>query len=162
MASRRAGASMPTPDWRAGIRASLPVCSTAISRAGGTTSPSSSWRRYRPLDSGHRPERSETASMRVLMVTLQREPDVVLIRQRARQIAQLLGFDVQDQTRIATAVSEVARNALAYAGGGNVEFHVEGQTRPQLLQVSVSDHGPGIPHLQEILAGQYQSSTGTG
>ncbi len=100
--------------------------------------------------------------MRILMVTLQREPDVVLIRQRARQIAQLLGFDVQDQTRIATAVSEVARNALAYAGGGNVEFHVEGQTRPQLLQVSVSDHGPGIPHLQEILAGQYQSSTGTG
>ena len=100
--------------------------------------------------------------MRILMVTLQREPDVVLTRQRARQIAQLLGFDVQDQTRIATAVSEVARNALAYAGGGNVEFHVEGQTRPQLLQVSVSDQGPGIPHLQEILAGQYQSPTGLG
>jgi anti-sigma regulatory factor (Ser/Thr protein kinase) len=98
--------------------------------------------------------------MRILMVTLQREQDVVFTRQQARQIAQLLGFDVQDQTRIATAVSEIARNALSYASGGQVEFNLEGQTRPQLLQVSVSDKGPGIPHLQEILAGQYQSLTG--
>ena len=51
--------------------------------------------------------------MRLLRMTLQREPDVVFSRQRARQIAQLLGFDAQDQTRIATAVSEIARNALA-------------------------------------------------
>jgi signal transduction histidine kinase/DNA-binding response OmpR family regulator len=100
--------------------------------------------------------------MRILMVTLQREPDVVFTRQRARQIAQLLGFDAQDQTRIATAVSEIARNALTYAAGGNVEFHLEGQTRPQLLQISISDQGPGIPHLQAILAGQYQSPTGLG
>ena len=100
--------------------------------------------------------------MRLLMMTLQREPDVVFSRQRARQIAQRLGFDAQDQTRIATAVSEIARNALAYAGGGSVAFHLEGQTQPQLLQIVVSDAGPGIPHLQEILAGQYQSSTGLG
>jgi anti-sigma regulatory factor (Ser/Thr protein kinase) len=91
--------------------------------------------------------------MRILMMTLQRAPDVVLTRQRARQIAQLLGFDAQDQTRIATAVSEIARNALTYAGGGNVAFYLEGQTQPQLLQVSISDQGPGIPHLQEVLAG---------
>ena len=100
--------------------------------------------------------------MRILMVTLQREQDVVFTRQRARQIAQLLGFDAQDQTRIATAVSEIARNALSYAGGGQVAFHLEGQTRPQLLQVAISDQGPGIPHLQQILAGQYQSPTGLG
>jgi signal transduction histidine kinase/CheY-like chemotaxis protein len=100
--------------------------------------------------------------MRILMVTLQREQDVVFTRQRARQIAQVLGFDAQDQTRIATAVSEIARNALSYAGGGQVAFHLEGQTRPQLLQVAISDQGPGIPHLQQILAGQYQSPTGLG
>jgi signal transduction histidine kinase/CheY-like chemotaxis protein len=100
--------------------------------------------------------------MRILMVTLQRESDVVLTRQRARQIAEMLGFETQDQTRIATAVSEIARNALTYAGGGNVEFHLEGQTRPQVLQVSVRDQGPGIPHLQAILDGQYQSPTGLG
>jgi len=100
--------------------------------------------------------------MRILMVTLQRESDMVLARQRARQIAEMLGFETQDQTRIATAVSEIARNALTYASGGNVEFHLEGQTRPQVLQVSVRDQGPGIPHLQAILDGQYQSPTGLG
>ncbi len=48
-------------------------------------------------------------------------------------IAGLLGFDAQDQTRIATAVSEIARNAFQYAGGGRVEFSVEGRTRPQIF-----------------------------
>jgi anti-sigma regulatory factor (Ser/Thr protein kinase) len=43
-------------------------------------------------------------------------------RQRSRQIAALLAFDVHDQTRIATAVSEIVRNAFEYAGGGRVEF----------------------------------------
>ena len=50
-------------------------------------------------------------------------------RQRGAQIAALLGFDAQDQTRIATAVSEIARNAYEYAGGGRVEFHVDGERR---------------------------------
>ena len=43
------------------------------------------------------------------------ERDVVVARQRARQVAALVGFDVQDQTRLATAVSELARNAFEYA-----------------------------------------------
>jgi CheY-like chemotaxis protein len=50
------------------------------------------------------------------------EHDVVLARQRARSVAAFLKFDVQDQTRIATAVSESARNCFEYAGGGLVEF----------------------------------------
>jgi anti-sigma regulatory factor (Ser/Thr protein kinase) len=44
------------------------------------------------------------------------EQDVVTARQRARQLSGLLGFDPQDQTRIATAVSEIARNAYVHAG----------------------------------------------
>ena len=52
-----------------------------------------------------------------------------MARQRARQIAALLGFDGQDQTRIATAVSEIARNAFRYAGGGKVEFAARGRDR---------------------------------
>ena len=53
-------------------------------------------------------------SFSILTTQLSFEHDVVLVRQRARQIAKLLGFDAQDQTRIATAVSEIARNALNY------------------------------------------------
>ena len=54
----------------------------------------------------------------LLTLEIRLEPDVVLARQRARQIAGLLGFAPLDQTRIATAVSEIARNAFQYAGGG--------------------------------------------
>ena len=83
----------------------------------------------------------------LLTVSIQGEHHVVTARQRARQIATLLNFDGQDQTRIATAVSEIARNAFRYAGGGKVEFLLEGATAPQLLLIRVSDQGPGIAGL---------------
>lgn len=98
----------------------------------------------------------------LLPVAVKYEQDVVVARQRARQLARLLGFDARDQTRIATAVSEIARNAFRYAGGGLVEFALEGRTPPQLLEVAVVDRGPGIADLSPILNGQYRSSTGMG
>ena len=101
-------------------------------------------------------------SYSITTVTIQYEHDVVLARQRAREIAGLLGFDNQDQTRIATAVSELARNAFSYAGGGKVEFYIEGQTAPQLFIIRISDRGPGIADLKNILDGRYSSRTGMG
>jgi signal transduction histidine kinase/DNA-binding response OmpR family regulator len=96
----------------------------------------------------------------LLTIEVRYEEDLVLTRQRARQIAQLLGFESQDQTRIATATSEVARNAFQYAQGGRVEFQVQSQS-PELTIV-IRDRGSGIPALQQVLAGQYTSSTGMG
>jgi signal transduction histidine kinase/DNA-binding response OmpR family regulator len=98
----------------------------------------------------------------ILSVSVKYEHDVVAARQRARQIAGMLGFDAQDQTRIATAVSEIARNAYTYAGGGRVEFAVEGRTAPQVFTVQVTDRGPGIADLARILGGAYRSTTGMG
>lgn len=95
-------------------------------------------------------------------ITIEYEHDVVLARQRAREIAALLGFDNQDQTRIATAVSELARNAFVYAGRGRVEFEIEGRTVPQLFVIKIGDSGPGIANLKEILEGSYASRTGMG
>jgi signal transduction histidine kinase len=104
--------------------------------------------------------RGDVTRGRILTLELRLEHDVVLARQRARQISALLGFDTQDQTRIATAVSEMARNAYKYAGGGRVEFSV-GEAPPTLL-VRVSDSGPGIRDLEAVLDGHYQSETGMG
>ncbi len=98
----------------------------------------------------------------LLTVTIQYERDVVSARQRARQVAMLLGFETQDQTKLATAVSEIARNAFAYAGGGKVEFTIEGRTPPQLLVVKISDSGTGVRDLTTILEGRYRSPTGMG
>ena len=97
----------------------------------------------------------------LLRMEIRHEYDVVLVRQRARQIAAALKFDSQDQTRIATALSEVARNAFQYAGGGSVEFQIE--TPPTAaLSITVSDKGRGIQNLREILDGKYVSRTGMG
>ena len=101
-------------------------------------------------------------AIKLLTYALNVQSDVMGARQRARQIAMVLGFDGRDQTRIATSVSEIARNAFRYAGGGKVEFSLVGETAPQVLQVRVSDEGPGIGHLDEVLDGTYRSTTGMG
>ena len=88
------------------------------------------------------------------------EQDVVQARQRTRELAEQLGFETQEQVRLATAVSELARNAFQYAKGGTVEYYVEGE--PQTFLVRVQDQGTGIPHLADVLEGRYTSSTGMG
>jgi signal transduction histidine kinase/CheY-like chemotaxis protein len=98
----------------------------------------------------------------ILTLAIACERDTVAARQRARQIARLLGFEPQDQTRISTAVSEIARNAFNYAGGGRVEYSIEGRTSPQLFIVKIKDSGPGVRDLDHILEGRYKSSTGMG
>jgi len=100
-------------------------------------------------------------SATILTIEIRFEQDVVMTRQRARQIAELLGFEAQDQTRIATAVSEIARNAFQYAQGGKVEFRVEGES-PQDFVICIRDKGAGIANLNSILEGQYISATGMG
>ncbi len=99
--------------------------------------------------------------LKLLTMKISYEHDVVLARQRARTIAAALKFDVQAQTRIATAVSEVVRNAFQYAGGGSIDFEIENGAEKMFL-ISVRDHGPGIPNLDEILGGKYVSKTGMG
>src|SRR5262249_27609542 len=77
-------------------------------------------------------------------VRLAEERDVVLARQRARTLAALLGFDTQDQVRIATAVSETARCALGHAPGGRVEWSLEHGEHGQALCVLVRDGAPPV------------------
>ncbi|QBP74667.1 response regulator [Herbaspirillum huttiense] len=101
-------------------------------------------------------------TQRLLTVSIGSEIDVVGARQRARQIADLCGFAQQDQVRIATSISELARNAFRYAGRGQVEFAIEGSTAPQTLLMTVRDQGPGIEDLSLVLSGQYRSKTGMG
>jgi signal transduction histidine kinase len=97
---------------------------------------------------------------RLLTVRINRDEDVVVARQRARQIADALAFDGQDQTRISTVVSEMARNVARYAASGAVEFAID--VEDEALVITVSDEGPGIPHLHSVLEGRYRSDTGMG
>ncbi len=94
-------------------------------------------------------------------MTLSVETDFLLARQRAKQIAEVLGFDNQDQTRIATAVSEIARNAFEYALKGTVEFFLDHEERVS-LRIMVRDEGTGIRNLDEIWDGSFVSASGMG
>lgn len=104
---------------------------------------------------------NEGGTSTILKLRLQYERHVVHARQRARDIAGLLGFDRLEQVRLATATSELARNAFRYAREGTVEFQITG-SKPQSLQIRVTDAGPGIADLQAVLDGRYQSQTGMG
>jgi signal transduction histidine kinase/CheY-like chemotaxis protein len=100
-------------------------------------------------------------SPQLITLEIRYENDVVSARQKARIIAAALKFDKQDQTRIATAVSEIARNAFQYAVGGKVSFAVE-MSPERLFVITIQDRGKGIPNIDEILSGKYVSQTGMG
>ncbi|HKQ38173.1 MAG TPA: anti-sigma regulatory factor [Verrucomicrobiae bacterium] len=85
-------------------------------------------------------------------------PDIVQARQLARELATEMGFSGSDVTRIASAISEIARNILDYAREGEIAFQSLPQGRG--LQITARDHGPGIPDVS--LAMQYGYSSGNG
>ncbi len=100
------------------------------------------------------------AGVHLLSLRIDSEQAVVAARQRARLVAEALGFPRQDQIGIATAVSEIARNAWQYGGGGMAEYLVD--PAADVLRLVISDAGPGIRNLDRVLDGDYESATGMG
>jgi len=97
----------------------------------------------------------------LITLVIASEADVVACRQRARDIGRGLALTPTDQVRVATAVSEIARNALVYGREGRCEVSVESGP-PARVWFDISDRGPGIPHLDDIRAGRHRSSRGLG
>lgn len=90
----------------------------------------------------------------LLELELANDRDMIAARQRARQVSALLDFDAQDQVRIATAVSEVARNAVRHGGGGRIEFALdENGGREAALSIAIVDTGPGIADFESAIGG---------
>jgi signal transduction histidine kinase len=102
---------------------------------------------------------TDSGAITITSVSLKGQEDIVASRHRARELSSQLGFSNQDQVRIATAVSELARNALQYGPGGQVEFSVALHTVPQHLWVNVRDKGPGTA---DTLEQRSDSETGMG
>lgn len=97
----------------------------------------------------------------ILALPLNSELDVIASRLRARQVALICGFATQDQARIATAVSELARNLINNASGGQVRFSLSTADARQFLVVEVEDRRTGIAELQPVLPGTNRSITGS-
>ncbi len=88
--------------------------------------------------------------------------DIVRVRQRVREAAQQLGFSLVDQTKIVTATSELARNALDYAYGGTMSMAVIESGGRRGLRLCFEDNGPGIPDIDLALKDGYTTGSGLG
>ena len=99
------------------------------------------------------------------LLPIRDEADIINARQRAREIAKRLGFGAVDQSRIATAVSELTRNVLRYATDGLGQVAIRPQTqapRGTGLEIVVSDHGPGIADIEQAMREGFTSGPGMG
>jgi len=88
--------------------------------------------------------------------------DIVIARTLARDTAKSLGFGPIDQARIATAVSELARNIFLYAGTGSVTVREVEKNGRRGIEIVCEDQGPGIPDLDAALQDGYSTSRGMG
>jgi serine/threonine-protein kinase RsbT len=90
------------------------------------------------------------------------DSDVVLVRQKVRGWAVELGFGLVDQTKIVTAASELARNALIYGGGGTARLEALNDGPRRGLRLTFEDRGPGIADIELAMKDGYSTGTGLG
>ena len=103
------------------------------------------------------------AHERGAVIAIESDADVVTARQEARAMASELELSSTDQTLLATAISEVARNITAYAVRGEVLLSViEDPGGRRGIRVIARDEGPGIENLELALQDGYTSGTGLG
>ena len=88
--------------------------------------------------------------------------DVVRVRQQVRARAIEIGLSLVDQTKIITAASELARNALDYGGGGDVRVDVVQEGARRAVRLCFEDKGPGIPDIEKALTDHYTTGGGLG
>lgn len=107
----------------------------------------------------------DSATRHTTSIPIDGEASIVTARGHARDLARQLGFGAVDQSRIATAVSELARNVVRYATDGRGEAiigPVEGVAGRPGIEVVVRDDGPGIADLRRALQEGYTSGKGLG
>jgi serine/threonine-protein kinase RsbT len=93
---------------------------------------------------------------------LRNEQDIVRARQTVRKLSQSLGFGLVDQTKIVTATSELARNAVVYGLGGTMSCEIVRDGARTGLRLHFVDEGPGIPDVAQAMVDGWTSGAGMG
>lgn len=99
---------------------------------------------------------------RDIKVTIASDSDLLSVRQSVRTLALDLGFTVTETVGIVTALSEMARNMLTYAGRGELEVRHMHEGDHEGIVITARDEGPGIPDVQKALLDGYSTSGGLG
>ncbi|MCM3573987.1 MULTISPECIES: anti-sigma regulatory factor [Mesobacillus] len=97
-----------------------------------------------------------------IIININNEFDIVLARQKGREISKELQFGGVDQARITTAISELARNIYLYAGSGQITINVLEDNGRRGIQISAADNGPGINDIRMVLQDGFSTSGGLG
>ncbi len=96
-----------------------------------------------------------------LDIAIKVEGDIVRARGAGRDMCRDLGLSEINQVKVATAISELARNIFHYAKTGNILLKRLSAPRPG-IEIIATDQGPGIPDVKLVLSGAYKSKTGMG
>lgn len=94
--------------------------------------------------------------------SIENELDIITARRCAKEVAKELGFSIVDQVRIATAISELARNVVLYAKEGSIVVRALCEGERKGLEILVADNGPGIPNVELAMIDGYSTSGGLG
>ena len=97
-----------------------------------------------------------------LVVQIQADADVLLARQKGRELAKSLRFSGSELTLIATAISEVARNIVTYAKRGQIALRLVSQGRRRGIRVVAQDAGPGIVDIARAMEDGFSTSSSLG
>lgn len=97
-----------------------------------------------------------------ILVPIRSDADVLLARQRARALVEPLRLSSGELTLVATAISEIARNILTYAGSGTVTLRLVQRGKTRGLTVVARDSGPGIADLDRAMEDGFSTSGGLG
>lgn len=95
-------------------------------------------------------------------INIEQESDIVTARQVGRNMSKLFGFGAITQSRIATSISELARNIYLYAGTGTITISPIEREGMIGLQITANDSGPGIPDIRQALDDGYSTSGALG
>jgi serine/threonine-protein kinase RsbT len=104
---------------------------------------------------------ARTPKSETVVIPIVAEDDIVRARSRGREVCRALGFTEINQVKVATAISELARNIFQYAGKGSLTLTTVESPRKG-IEVIARDEGKGIPDLKLVLSGSYRSKSGMG
>jgi serine/threonine-protein kinase RsbT len=97
-----------------------------------------------------------------MLIVLEHDGDIVTARQKARSVAISQGFSGSDLTRIATAISEIARNILTYAKRGELTLCAEQVGTKRGILVVARDDGPGISNIERAMQDGFSTASTLG
>jgi serine/threonine-protein kinase RsbT len=116
----------------------------------------------RPRDRARLNSTDPRSSPEEIRIPIGGDPDIVRARQEGRRIAGTLGFSVTDLVLVATAISELARNIVRYAGTGEIGIRPVANSGHNGIEIIARDEGPGIKDVEQVMQVGFSTSASLG